>query len=106
MRADDRPAGGHRAVPAVREEDAAWALAHQLVHRVVLPGEEMAEAERIAARLRDLPAAAMQASKRTLNRAVELSYPEMLAFGIPLRYQVLQAGDARALTRAFLDKRG
>lgn len=87
-------------------KDAAWALAHQLVHRVAPAGEELAEAEKIARRLCDMNAAAVQVSRTTLYKAFELSYREMFEFSLPLRNVVLDAGEDRASVDAFVARRG
>ena len=87
------------------KKDAQWALQHQLVHKVTPPGGELAAAEKIAGRLCTMSMPALQATKQTLNRAYEKTYQEMLEFGLPLRAQVLAAGDATARSQAFLDKK-
>lgn len=87
------------------KKDAEWALKHQLVHKVTEPGGEMAAAEKIAERLCTMSMPALQATKQTLNRAYEKTYQEMLEFGLPLRAQVLAAGDATARSQAFLNKK-
>ena len=86
------------------KKDAGWALANHLVHKVTVPGEEMAAAEKIAERLCTMSMPAVQATKQTLNRAYEKTYQEMLEFGLPLRAAVLEAGDAGKRTQAFLNK--
>lgn len=87
------------------KKDAAWALAHQLVHRVVLPGEEIAEAEKIAKRLCEVSFPALRATKRTVWKSLEMSYDEVFAFGLPLREQVMASGDAKRASSAFVESR-
>lgn len=98
------PAAAELCLLAERK-DAAWALAHHLVHQVTLPGEEMTAAERIAERLCNLSYPAVLATKRTLYRAFDLDYGQMLEYSMPLRARVLDMGDDRTLTRAFATKR-
>ena len=86
------------------KKDAAWALAHQLVHQVTLPGEEMAAAERIAQRLCEMSFPAVVASKKTLYRSFELPYRELLDYAMPLRAQVLDTGEDRKRSREFAAK--
>ena len=87
------------------KKDATWALAHQLVHRVTLPGEEMAEALRIAQRMAGMSAAALRVTKQTMYKALDFSYSEVYKFGIPLRHEVFRAGDAGRAVDEFVDGR-
>ncbi|WP_028601188.1 enoyl-CoA hydratase/isomerase family protein [Ottowia thiooxydans] len=87
------------------KKDAAWALAHQLVHRVSLPGEELGEAMRIAKRLCDMSAPALQLTKKTLYKSLDHSYGDVYKFGIPLRQEVFRAGDAGRAVDAFVNTR-
>jgi enoyl-CoA hydratase/carnithine racemase len=84
------------------KKDAAWALQHQLVHRVAPPGEEMAAAEAIARRLCEVSFPALRATKRTAWKSLDLSYDEVFRFGLQLREAVLASGDAKAATDAFI----
>lgn len=76
------------------KKDASWALAHGLAHRVTVPGEELALAMQLAEKLGAMDSASMQLSKQALDRAVDLSFDEVVAFVEPLRKQVLAAGKA------------
>lgn len=83
------------------KKDAAWALAHQLVHQVTLPGEELGAAEKIAERMCSLSFPALLATKKTLYRAFDLAYREFFDYAMPLRLQVLDSGEDRTRSRAF-----
>lgn len=87
------------------KKDAGWALTHQLVHRVSLPGDELSEALRIARRLCDMSAPALQLTKKTLYKSLDLSYGEVYKFGIPLRQEVFRTGDAGRAVGAFVEAR-
>lgn len=87
------------------KKDAGWALKHQLVHRVSLPGDELREAMRIAMRLCDMSAPALQLTKKTLYKSLDHSYGEVYKFGIPLRQEVFRTGDASRAVAAFVDTR-
>lgn len=86
------------------KKDAAWALAHQLVHQVTLPGEELAAAEKIAERLCSMSFPALVLARRTLYRAFDQSYREMLDYALPLRAQVLATGESRTRASEVLGK--
>lgn len=83
------------------KQDAAWALAHQLVHEVTLPGQEMAAAERIAHRLCAMSQRGVVATKKTLYRSLECNYRQLMEYGLPLRAEVLDAGEDRERSRDF-----
>jgi enoyl-CoA hydratase/carnithine racemase len=87
------------------KKDAAWALHQRLVHRVVLPGEELAEAERIAARLCQVSFAALRVTKQTAWKALEASYEDVFRFGMTLREAALATGDAKAAATSFTGER-
>jgi E-phenylitaconyl-CoA hydratase len=86
------------------KRDAAWALSRQLVSEVTLPGEEMAAAERIALRLCAMGQRGVIASKKTIYRSLETNYRELMAYGLPLRNEVLDAGEDRERSRQFTQK--
>ena len=87
------------------KKDANWALSRQLVHKVALPGEELALAEQIARRLCSVSLPALRVTKQTMARAHDMTYVDLFAYGMPLREQVFASGDAREATQAFASSR-
>jgi enoyl-CoA hydratase/carnithine racemase len=77
------------------KRDAAWALKWGMAHQVVLPGEEEAAAEKLALRLAGMDSAAMQVSKQSLQKSVDLSFQEVVEFAEPLRQEIERARQAR-----------
>jgi enoyl-CoA hydratase/carnithine racemase len=81
--------------------DAQWALAHQLVHRVVPAGQELAEAERMARRLCEVSLPAVQATRACMDQALEMGYAEHFEFSMALRNAVLDQGRDKQSADAF-----
>lgn len=73
--------------------DAAWALRHQLVHRVTPAGQALGQAHELAQRLAAMHPGALQVTKATLHRAADLTYREMFEYSLPLRNAVLADAD-------------
>lgn len=86
------------------KKDAAWALKHQLVHRVVLPGEELEAALQIAASLCRMSMPALRLTKQTMYKALDLAYREVYEFGLPLRKEIFSSGEVRRAIGSFVSR--
>jgi enoyl-CoA hydratase len=78
---------------------------HGLVNRLVEPGEALAEARRLAARIASNAPLAVAASKRVVTEQVDWSLAEMFARQQPITGDLLNSEDAREGARAFAEKR-
>jgi enoyl-CoA hydratase/carnithine racemase len=83
---------------------AATALAWGLVNRVVLPGEALIAACRMAKELAKRPNKALQICKQAIDLAFDLSEDEAIARTLPLSEEVFASADCREGVRAFFAK--
>jgi enoyl-CoA hydratase len=75
-----------------------------LANRVVPHDELMAEAMRVAHRLAELPARAVQDTKRALNLHVERAISGILEYGISAETECFTTPEHRAAIDRFLDQ--
>ena len=85
--------------------DAEQALRFGIVNRVVPDEELLAEARRLAERLRDAPYASIAAAKHAVYMSGESSLERMLQYETEAQLQCFQSTEARERVRAFLEKR-
>jgi 2-(1,2-epoxy-1,2-dihydrophenyl)acetyl-CoA isomerase len=85
--------------------DAAAALEMGLVNRVVPSGQELAEAQAIAARLAELPTTAIALTKRAFNAASRLTLAEAMDLEAELQDEAAATDDHLEGVLAFLQKR-
>lgn len=76
-----------------------------LVNRVVAPGEERAEAERLARRIASRAPVAVQLHKRMIDAALESSLDAALSFETEALVQTAMTRDNLEGARAFFEKR-
>jgi len=76
-----------------------------LVNRVVSPGQERAEAERLARRIASRAPVAVQLHKAMLDRGLESSLEAMLAFETEALVQTAMTRDNLEGTNAYFEKR-
>jgi enoyl-CoA hydratase len=84
--------------------DAATALAWGLVNRVVLPGEALITACRMAAELAERPNKALQVCKQAIDLAFDVSEDEAIRRTLPLSEEVFASADCKEGVRAFFAK--
>ena len=85
--------------------DAATALAWGLVNRVVLPGEALITACRMAAALAERSNKALQICKQAIDLAFDMSEDEAIRRTLPLSEEVFASADCQEGVRAFFEKR-
>ena len=85
--------------------DAATALAWGLVNRVVLPGEALIAACRMAATLAERPNKALRICKRAIDLAFDVGEDEAIRQTLPLCEEVFASADCQEGVRAFFEKR-
>ena len=85
--------------------DAARALELGLVNRVVAPGHLMDEAAALARRLAEGPTLAFGLTKRAMNRALTMAFPEALEYEGMLQDVAFHSADFGEGVAAFLEKR-
>jgi enoyl-CoA hydratase/carnithine racemase len=85
--------------------DAATALAWGLVNRVVLPGEALITACRMAEQLAARPSRALQICKQAIDLSFDMSEDEAIRRTLPLSEEVFASADCREGVRAFFEKR-
>jgi len=81
------------------------ALQFGIVNRVVPDAELMAEARKVAERLRDAPYASIAAAKHAVYLSDDSSLERMLQYETEAQLQCFQSEEARERVRAFLEKR-
>jgi enoyl-CoA hydratase len=84
--------------------DARTALAWGLVNRVVLPGEALITACRMAAALAERPNKALQICKQAIDLAFDVSEDEAIRRTLPLSAEVFASADCKEGVRAFFAK--
>ncbi len=85
--------------------DAARALELGLVNRVVPPDHLMEEAGGLARRLAAGPTLAFGLTKRAMNRALTMAFPEALEYEGMLQDVAVRSADFDEGVAAFLEKR-
>jgi enoyl-CoA hydratase/carnithine racemase len=84
--------------------DARTALAWGLVNRVVLPGEALITACRMAAALAERPDTALRICKQAIDLAFDVSEDEAIRQTLPLSAEVFASADCKEGVRAFFAK--
>lgn len=81
------------------------ALRIGLINRVVPPGEALAEAKKLAARIAEQPARSIALIKQCVDRGLETTLAEGLKIEADLFEQVFRTEDVKEGVAAFLEKR-